>query len=237
MYWLFTIADIAILGVFTFACLKSFRFLRMTEHERDKEQRIVELESKRAELPMGWISWLIYSIFLAIRVTLLFLDVVQHLDEADFFGPNTLKTTVAAAGIIFLLLVSTHHDAPHGSSRLAFIKGVAHGSTMDILDTTAILEILFVQDSHVFLTFEMHKTIIAIAFVNLILPTIPLLVLSHTRFGRDDMTTTLKVAQTLVYMFLVNVPLFIIRLILWHVRNQNISVFIVKNVLGKFTKL
>ena len=233
-YWLWSIADVAILVAFTIAFLKSFHFLKKTEQEQDREAKLERKKQviTKAELPLGWIAWLVYSILLASRMAILFQDVVQRLDEKDFFGPNTLKLTLASSAFIFLLLIATHHDAPYGSSRQSFISSVSRGSTMDILDTVAILDILFITESHIFLTFEMHKTIIAIAFINLILPTVPLLVLNQTRFGKDDMTTTLKISHTLVYMLFINVPLFIIRLILWNVRNQNISVFLIKNVLG-----
>ena len=235
-YWLWSIADVIILATFTVAFLKSFHFLKKTDQEQDREAEKERQKGviTKAELPLGWIAWLIYSVFLAIRMAILFWDVVQHLDEKDFFGPNTLKLTIASAAFVCLLLIATHHDAPYGSSRQSFISGVSKGATMDILDTVAILDILFIIESHIFLTFEMHRTIIFIAFVNLILPTVPLLVLSQTRFGKDDMTTGMKVAHTLIYMMFINVPLFIIRLILWHVRNQNISVFLIKNVLGMY---
>ena len=234
-YWLWSIADAVVLIAFTIAFMESFNFLKKTEQEQNREAKLESRKQviKKADLPLGWIAWLIYSVLLAARMAILFQDVVQRLDEKDYFGPNTLKLTLASSAFIFMLLVSTHHDAQYGSSRQSFISSLTKGSTMDILDTIAILDILFITESHIFLTFEMHKTIIAIAFVNLVLPTIPLLVLSQTRFGKDDMTTGLKISHTLIYMFFINVPLFIIRLILWHVRNQNISVFLIKNILGE----
>ena len=235
-YWLWSIADVAILAAFTVAFLKSFHFLKKTDQEQDREAKKERQKSviTKAELPLGWVVWLIYSVLLACRVVILFQDVVQELKEEDFFGPNTLKFTIASAAFVCLLLIATHHDAAYGSSRQSFISSLSKGTTMDILDTVAVLDILFIRESHIFLTFEMHRTIIAIAFVNLILPTVPLLVLSQTRFGKDDMTPGLKIAHTLIYMLFINVPLFVIRLILWHVRDKNVSVFLIKNILGMY---
>ncbi len=233
LHWLWTIVDASVLGVFIFAFVKSFLFL---EQSKRRQLQIIKAEEgllNRGQLPLGWMAWLVYSIPLAVRMALLFENVVQTLDEKDYFGPNTLKLAIASAAFICLLLIATHHDAPLGSSEHSFISGLSKGATFDILDTVAILEILFIYDSHIFLTFEMHKTIIAIAFINLLLPTIPLLILSRTRFGKEGMTTGLKIAHTLIYMVCVNVPLFVIRLILWHVRNLNISVFLIKNILGE----
>ncbi len=228
--WLWTLADVFILVVFALAFFKSFHFLNKEEKQRNRETQKIK---GSGHLPLGWIAWLVYSLLLSARMVILFTDIVQRLDEKDFFGPNTLKLTIASAAFVCLLLINTHHDAPYGSAEQAFISSLSKGTTLDILDTVAILDVLFITESHIFLTFEMHKSIIAIAFINLVLPTVPLFVLSRTRFGKDSVTTDLKIAHTLIYMVMVNVPLFIIRLILWHVRNQNISVFLIKNILGE----
>lgn len=189
--------------------------------------------SETGELPLGYIAWLVYAIFLAARVAVIFKQIAYRLTESeDFFGPNTLKSAVALACVVFFLLIMTHADTPPRSAREYYIQNLSLHVTLDILDTVNILDVLFLEESHVFLSFELHNSIIAISCINLILPTIPLIVLSYTRYGKDELTHSITTIHTIVYFICVNLPYLVIRLVLWHVHSQNVSVFVIKNVLG-----
>ena len=231
IWWTWWIADAVTFTLFLVAFIASFKSLRV-----DEEKTAVELATREntapGELPLGYIAWLVYAILLGIRVWIIFWRVAQELKEDDFFGPNLLKITIGLSCFVFILLVATHHNASPSTGRVAFIRSITSSVAFDILDTVAVLDVLFIQESHVFLTFTMHRVILTIACLNLALPTLPLLVLSKTRYGRTSLTKTLHALHHLVYLLLINVPLFAIRIVLWHVKNQNISVFLLKNILG-----
>ncbi len=84
-------------------------------------------------------------------------------------------------------------------------------------------------------TLKLPISAIAIICINLVLSTVPLLVLSGTRFGRDKMTRSLKVLQKLLYRFVVSMPLLVYRLQTF--KGGGVSVFLFKNLLGKNLKV
>lgn len=225
IWWLWIIPDSIVLVIFVMAFIASFKFLRSPLRCQGK----VPIGG---ELPLGYIAWGTYSVFLATKVAIIFVHFAFELKENDFFGPNTLKINLALASVVFLLLVMSHHDAEEKSERHFYIDVMIGGVTMDVLDTVAFLEVLFIEESRVVLPFSIHYAIVAVAVLNLILPTIPLLILSRTQFGRGIMPRLLYTIHITVYMFVINVPLLVIRLLLWHVHSENISVFLMKNVLA-----
>ena len=231
-HWAWWVADAAIFAIFVAAFVLSFRSMKIMDEKNVRRAMANQAPVVPGELPMGYMAWICYSIILSVRVWLLFWQAVQELKETDVFGPNLLKITIGLSCFVFLLLVNAHHDSDHGTSREAFIKQVVSGVTFDLLDTIAILEVLFINESHVFLTFALHRTILVIACLNITLPTLPLLVLSKTRYGRINLTKTFHVVHHLIYLMLINVPLFVIRMILWHVKSTSISVFLLKNLLS-----
>ena len=191
--------------------------------------------STGGELPLGYITWFLYALVLAIKMVILFghpYYIAQQLDSKPFFGSNVLKITIALAAIIFFLFIETHNDAPPESDRQGFLNAVTAGATMDILDTVQLLDVLFIQESHLILPYSIDRAIVGIAFINLLLPTILLLIFSRTRYGKGDMPKKLKLFHKMVYVLLVNVPMFIIRGFLWRVKLSTISVFIIKNVMS-----
>ena len=185
------------------------------------------------ELPFGFISWLVYSVLLCPRLYVLYREgAVQLLNEEARFGPNLLKTAVALSSIIFFLIVVTHADTMSHSTRDAYINTIIWRVSMDILDSVTLLEVLYTQESQVFLTFSMHSFMVWIAMINLTLPTLPLVILSKTGHGITPVATLLETYYLTLYMLLVNFPNLVIRLILWHMHDQNVTVFLVKNFLS-----
>lgn len=229
LWWLWTIADAAVLAMFIVAFVMSFRFLKTCEAT---ETDVCPPKKREGELPLGYLVWLLYSICTAIKVAIIFEDIAWQLDESEFFGPNTLKIVVVSSGVVFLLLVTTHNNASINSLRYAFINTLIHGVLFNIFDTVNILDILFIQESHIFLTFSLHRIINGIGCLNIIVPFIPLLVLSRTRYGRDKLTSKVHAVHAFVYLCSINLPLFIIRMYLWHALDKDVSVFLMKNILG-----
>ena len=72
------------------------------------------------ELPLAYIAWLVYSLGLSSKVCLIYgpwYEVVDMLSVRMWFGTNMLRSAVSLTAVVFLLLVSTHNDAPPASER------------------------------------------------------------------------------------------------------------------------
>ena len=227
MYWLGWIAaDVAVLLTFIMAFVISYRHLRLV---LDSSSNTTHVEA--GSLPMGYIAWLIYSLALAIRVGFMFTDFTWNLDEADVFGPNTLKITISAAAAVFLLLLTSHHDAESNSDRKHYIAEITATVVFDILDSVDSLDILFDKEDVDDLPQGMGLAIVCISCMNLIIPVLPLTTLSHTNFGHKPRSETIVMLHKLSLVFLVNLPLLIFRMLLWHSLSKEISIFPVKNVI------
>jgi hypothetical protein len=67
----------------------------------------------------------------------------------------------------------------------------------------------------------------------MLLPTILLFGLSRSRYGRSTVwLKRLKIIHRVVYFLAVNVPMLVIRLVVWHIHKKDVSVFLIKNVIG-----
>lgn len=230
VYWYGWIAaDIAVSLIFIIAFVISFRHLKLVHKESSRHTNI-----QAGSLPLGYFAWFVYSVALATRVAIIFKDFAWKLKEEDFFGPNTLKITIALAGLIFVLLLFTHHDALYGSDRQRFIDILTATVVFDILDSVDALDILFDKVDVDDLPEELRIIIISTACVNLILPALPLITLSRTHFGNKPESHVFIVLHKLLLVFFVNLPLLVIRLLLWHVLSKEISIFPVKNVVMMF---
>ena len=112
------------------------------------------------------------------------------------------------------------------------MESVCNGVTFDVLDATEILDVLYTAKSRILLPFDLHRAIVAVTCIDFMLPTILLLVMSRTRFGRrPEWLKRLKFFHKALYYILINAPLFIIRLVIWHVHKEETSVFVIKNVM------
>ena len=183
-------------------------------------------------MPLGYISWLCYSLNNAIKIVLLFRDIAETLTEDMTFGPNLMKTCIACASVVFFLLLISLADTTPNSPRDAYITSIMWRITLDVLDTVALLDVLFTQDSRILLPFSYQNMIISIAFINILLPTVPLLVLSKSCHGKKEIPQALDMLHLTLYLLLVNVPMFVMRMLLWHVHDENISVFLIKNIIS-----
>lgn len=182
---------------------------------------------------LAWIAWLVMSVFVSAKTIVVFNGFASQLTEEDpsFFGPNTLKTAISLGSCVFFLLLTTQHDAPLGSERKRYIEELTGTVVFDILDTVDILEILFTQDKVDTFWTGLKEFILAVAALNLIIPTVPLLTLCKTNFGHDELDKRLIYLHRLLVVLAVNVPNLLVRLILWHVFSSAISPFTLKNII------
>ena len=224
------IADAFSLFVFIFTFIDAFRHLK---NKRKGIKTTKDLfKGKLGYLPMVYISWLIYSVLIAIRIGIIFKYIAPSLEESMMYGPNMLKTGLSLSSIVFFFLVIAHVEAEPKSIIDQYVTGIIGRVTIDILDSVQFLELLFIHDTHIFLTFNMHNAIVAIGCVNLILPTFKLAILSGWHFGEKRMDKLLETFSLLFYLLVINVPLLVIRILLWSVHSSDVSVFIIKNILS-----
>ncbi|CAG5131905.1 unnamed protein product [Candidula unifasciata] len=168
------------------------------------------------EFSFAWISWFLINVMVAAKTIVLFNEIATGLEEEDsFFGPNILKTTIALGSCIFVLLLTTQHNAPLGSERRLYIEELTGTVVFDILDT--IKPNAFWKG--------LQEFILAVAAVNLLIPTVPLLILSRTKFGHHKLQKHLIYAHRLLQVIAVNVPNLLVRFIVWHGFSAAISPF------------
>ena len=225
-WYLMVIPDVFVLALFITAFVKChLHFARSTPRQSST--------GFGGELPFGYIAWGGYSVLNAIKVGIIFRWIAPILRPDDLLGLNMIKTVVALSSVVFITLVLNHHDAKQGSPRETLIRFLMNTVTLDILDTVEILQVLLYKESHIVLSFMLHKAVILIACINLIIPTVLLVALSKSRFGRDEAwTKRLQALHKIIEVIFINVPLLVLRVILWHVHSQTISVFLVKNCIS-----
>lgn len=230
IYWSsWFIADIAVVLIFVTAYIISYRHLILA-----KDAVVKNTPIQTGALPLGYLAWFVYSGLLATRVAIIFNDFAFQLNEKDFFGPNMLKITISMAAFVFMLLLLCHHDAGMDSERKQFIVELTGTVVFDVLDSVDVLDIMFAKEAIDDFPIYMDTAVIVIACVNLILPTLPLMTLSRTHFGHKHAPSELIMLHKMLLVFFVNLPLLIIRLLLWHLLSKDISIFPVKNVIVIF---
>ena len=229
-YWCsWIVADVALLFTFFMAFVISYRHLILAKESAERNTPI-----QTGPLPLGYFAWFVYSCLLAARVAIIFKDIAFQLKEEDFFGPNTLKICISSAAFVFLFLLLSHHNAETDSLRKIFINELTGTVVFDVLDSVDVLDVLFNHKAIEDFPVHLDTAIISIACINLVLPTIPLMTLSKTHFGHKKAPREILFLHKMLLVFLVNLPLLIIRLLLWHVLSKEISVFPIKNLIVIF---
>ena len=218
-------ADAVVVAMF----ILSFIMATTVIHTEKKTENLTFSQSRHQ--PLTYVAWFVYAVVLDVKIGVLFSTFSTDLDEDFFFGPNTCKTTLALAGLIFITFLNTQHDARH-SHRKALILTLTATVLVDILDGVDSLESLFEKDVRDTYPPGLDDAIIAVCCINFLLPTIPLLTLSTTRFGLNPLPEKLEILHKLALAYLVNLPLFITRMITWHGMAQGISIFLLKNLIA-----
>ncbi|KAK3595601.1 hypothetical protein CHS0354_009557 [Potamilus streckersoni] len=226
VYWYgWVAADIATGFIFFVAFVISYRHLILVKNSSRKDAPI-----QAGSLPLAYFAWFLYSTFLAARVAIIFKHFAWEFNEKEFFNANTLKINISLASLIFVLLLMSHHDAELDTRRRRYIEGLTATVVFDILDSVDVLDTLFEENSVQELP-NFETAIISIACINFILPTLPLMILSRSHFGHKITPNDIEILHKLLLVFLVNLPLLVIRLILWHVLQEEISIFPMKNAI------
>ncbi|KAH9496317.1 hypothetical protein Btru_010586 [Bulinus truncatus] len=211
-------------------------------NEKERELKIVHNAKKyfrshslistveAGSFPLVYFAWLVYSVILAVRVGIIYKDLAFQIEQELIFDKNLLKVTVAISGLVFLLLVASHHNATPGTTARNQINLLSGLVPFDIIDATDVLSIFFFKENRDSLQPVLTWFVITIACMNLVLPAVPLMMLSNSRFGAQPITISLEYLNKLIHIFIINLPLLAIRLLLWQKDNLEISPLIVKNV-------
>ncbi|XP_045172725.2 uncharacterized protein LOC123534504 [Mercenaria mercenaria] len=218
-------ADAVVVALFVIAFIMASRNINVEKHNQELTFYDVQ------HLPLTYISWFVYTVVMDIKIAVIFSTFSTDLDEAFFFGPNTLKTTIALTGIVFLSYLPTLNDVQHGH-RKDIIITLTSTVVFDILDGVDNLENLFEKDVRDTYPPGLDDAIIAVCCINFLLPTVPLFTLAKTKFGIKKLPFKLEMLHKFAIAYLVNLPLFVTRMITWHGMSQGISIFLLKNIMA-----
>lgn len=184
-------------------------------------------------LPLCYITWICYAILLVTKICFIYKsEIINMLNPKDSFGPQLLKFSVSASTVVFILLVSAHHDAEKNSQRALAIKSMCTNTAFELLDSVALLSLLVIKESHLIFTYEFENIVISFAVMNYFLPTIALYQFALTDYGQVIRPLDLNGVYHLCHMVLVNIPYLVIRIYLWSGYGSDISLFIMKNVIS-----
>lgn len=218
-------ADAVVLTLFVASFVMSTDNIYKEKHTHDLRFNDV------SHLPLTYIAWFVYAVVLDVKIVVIFTTFSTDLDEAYFFGPNTMKTTLALSGIVFLAFLATQHDIKNDTRRTQVIA-LTSTIIFDILDGVDNMDNLFEKPVRDEFPPGLDDTIIAICCINFLLPTIPLFTLAKTRFSLKKLPERLELFHKFAIAFIVNLPLFITRMITWHGLSSGISIFLLKNVIA-----
>lgn len=224
----FVLIDIVIILLWIAALFIAFK-----QHQRETHEASTAMTSSLDELRIAYVAWLVYATGYTIQISFIFKTFAHKLDNAktaSIFGQNMLKLSLTLTPMLFLLLVHAHHDAAPNSSRKYYIERLTGGVTIDLMDSIEILEIFFMEPTETKLPTSFENVIVAFACINVFLPTVALHALKQKKLWQSALLPS-KVLYNLCYIFLVNVPFFVIRVILWASYGQDVSVFLAKNVI------
>ena len=203
--------------------------MRMSQRNNRKPlSSNAELED---EIKFAYLAWIVYALHLVPKVSVLFELKASLWDQKIIFGPNTLKMNLCLTPMLFLFLIYAHHDAKSHSRRKYYLEKMTAAVTLDLFDSVEMLEYLFVKDK---ISIELEKAILAFSCMNIFLPTFALFELKFNKFHDSGETSPIsfKFIYICSFMFFVNVPFLVLRLILWHGYHLDVSVLLAKNALA-----
>ena len=184
------------------------------------------------ELRLAYIGWVLYALQFSARTIALFRHAPQLLEDGNWLRSNLLRMGLALSAVVFLTLIFCHHDEPRKRCNHRHMNELATNVAVDILDGVAILDVLFQTKSRENVA-SMFEAIVGIATVNLLLPAIPLFAMSRG-FGDEQRSSNALTCITyrLLHALFGDIALLIIRLLLWQIHDEKISVFTIKNIIN-----
>eukprot|EP00112_Aurelia_sp_Birch-Aquarium-sp1_P008095 Seg1888.2 transcript_id=Seg1888.2/GoldUCD/mRNA.D3Y31 product="Transmembrane protein 121B" protein_id=Seg1888.2/GoldUCD/D3Y31 len=225
----FVVADVLVIGVWIFSFVAAHRFFKQKKDEVDAGK---DPEDYPDQLPLAFVAWLAYAVLLTPRIVVLFgWQAVTRLDEKDLLGPNTLKAGAACTPLIFILLIFSHHDSKPHTIRKYYIQSLTGSIAFDLFDSLDLLEFLFLDKDDNKFPGSLKTAVLAFACLNFFLPTLALFELKINSFTGQVSSLSFKLLYSCAFVFLVNFPNLIMRSVLWHKYNTDVSVLLMKNVI------
>ncbi|XP_060558495.1 uncharacterized protein LOC132718783 [Ruditapes philippinarum] len=218
-------ADAVVIALFAISFMMASRNMNVEKHSQGLSFSDVK------HLPLTFIAWFVYTVIMDVKIFVIFSTFSTDLDEDSFFGSNTLKTTIALTGGVFITFLPTLNDIQHGH-RKDMIITLTSTVVFDILDGVDNLEDLFEKDVRDTYPPGLDDAIIVVCCINFLLPTVPLFTLAKTKFGIKKLPLKLELLHKFSIAYLINLPLFITRMITWHGLSQGISIFLLKNIMA-----
>ncbi|KAJ7394736.1 hypothetical protein OS493_000565 [Desmophyllum pertusum] len=126
-----------------------------------------------------------------------------------------LKMNLCLTPMLFLFLIYAHHDAKSHSRRKYYLEKMTAAVTLDLFDSVEMMEYLFDKDK---ISIELENSILVFSCINIFLPTFALFELKFNKFhdSGEISPISFKFIYICSFMFFVNVPFLVLRLILWH---------------------
>ena len=222
-WWSWIVADITVIIIWT-SCLvivwKGFS-RRNKDYSHDPN-----------EIKYTYIAWLVYVALLCPRIVFLFHDLVKTLDEKDVLGPNFLKMAVSCTPIIYFLLVYGSHTSRSHTAKHLSVQGIAAAGALDLFDSIDLLEFLFLPEEGIkFPRGYLHASL-TFACVSFFMPVLSLYGLRYKALPGRLSSVSFKIIYEVLNLLIINLPNLIIRSVLWHKYDMDVSVLLMKNVMG-----
>ncbi|XP_028968844.1 transmembrane protein 121B [Galendromus occidentalis] len=188
--------------------------------------------------PFSYISWFLYSALLIAKIVLLIqMDIAVNIPSEAWYGSTFLTLVIGCAAIVFTLLVDSHHEALTDSPQQAYITYALSYSSLEILDAVAFLSLLFPNQCNPQYRSKLEDLVLGLTCASLLLPTLALYKLARSDFGKSPKSLGMKLMYRLAYLLIINTPFLVIRIYLWTYFNEDVSVFLLKNVILSYVHL
>ncbi|XP_066928589.1 transmembrane protein 121B-like [Clytia hemisphaerica] len=233
LWWLWSIVDGLLILSWTILLVVVWRAYRKKEKAKETQDLVdgVDLTKFPDEIKYAYIVWIVYALCLVPRLIILYRRDVSNLLEKNILGPNFCKIATSCTPLIFMLLVYALHDAKQVATRKYFLASMVGSVTLDLFDSIDLLEFLFEKEDQRLYPRPILDATLAFACINIFLPSLALMEIKVNRFDGQVGSLPFKIFYEGCFVFLVNIPNLLIRSILWHQYNADVSVLIMKNVM------
>lgn len=189
--------------------------------------------------------WLAYTALMVAKIAVIFRSEIPNQISTDaFLSPQLLQVTICMTALVFGLLVegqsawgAASAKGGDGNAREEYIRALSHGTAIETLDTVTFLSLLIQSDSDLVLPLSLERLILSLACINLFLPALTLVKLSHSDYGHGRLDQLLPPIYKLIHLWLTNISFMVIRIYLWAGLSVAVSPFLVKNIYHIFSVL
>ncbi|XP_072046892.1 uncharacterized protein [Amphiura filiformis] len=231
--------DIVIVSMWIVSLIWSYRYSAIMtsprkipkDNGRGDEGRVKRIiKAAIAEIRFGYVCWLLYALVLVAKILRMFSspsgfgqDLKAHDSGSgiSFLTPGGIRIVLSMAGIVFGLLIYTHHN----EMQTPYYKRV--------FDCVMIISYLFVEERHILNSVPMEKALKTFGCLCILLPLAPLIALRYISSRQDgkSLVPLVLVLNSASYLFLVNLPFLVIRLVLFAHHAAAPSTFFTKNMM------